>query len=62
LQSARQKSRRGFSSGGGFFGYAKRLNQMRAALQADLAEVDETYQGRSELAKGLANLTLIFQF
>jgi predicted ATPase len=53
----RQKTRRGFFlRAEDFFGYAKRLNQMRAALKEDLAEVDETYQGRSAYAKGLAKM------
>lgn len=37
-----------------FFGYARRLNQMREELESDLRSVDEEYQGRSKLAVDLA--------
>ena len=39
-----------------FFGYVKRLGQMRADLEADLHRVDAEYDGRSEYAKGLARM------
>jgi predicted ATPase len=39
-----------------FFGYTKRLNQMRADMEADLREIDEEFKGRSETAKGLARM------
>ena len=39
-----------------FFGYARRLAQMRESLEADLRAVDEEYIGRSEKARGLAKL------
>jgi predicted ATPase len=37
-----------------FFGYARRLSQMRVELESDLRAVDEEYQGRSKLAVDLA--------
>lgn len=37
-----------------FFGYARRLNQMREELESDLKAVDDEYQGRSKLAVDLA--------
>ncbi|NWF68044.1 MAG: AAA family ATPase [Chloroflexi bacterium] len=50
-----KKTRRGFFlRAEDFFGYVKQQAQMRAALQADLAAVDEDYQGRSEMARALA--------
>ena len=39
-----------------FFGYVKRLAQMEAELQAELARVDKEYVGRSKQARGLAQL------
>jgi predicted ATPase len=40
-----------------FFGYAKRLNQMRAEIEDDLREIDDEFKGRSEYAKGLAKMS-----
>src|SRR5512135_589675 len=40
-----------------FFGYAKRLNQMRAEMEADLEEVDKEYKDRSEFARGMARMS-----
>ncbi len=37
-----------------FFGYARRLSQMREELESDLKSVDDEYQGRSKLAVDLA--------
>lgn len=37
-----------------FFGYAKRLNQMREELERELQVVDSAYQGRSKMAVDLA--------
>jgi predicted ATPase len=37
-----------------FFGFTKTLARMRNELQAELARIDTEYEGRSELAKGLA--------
>lgn len=39
-----------------FFGYAKWMSHTRAELQQELNEIDETYHGRSELAKSLAKM------
>jgi len=40
-----------------FFGYAKRLHQIRAEMEDDLHEIDEEYKGRSDYAKGLAKMS-----
>lgn len=40
-----------------FFGYAKRLNQMRAEMEADLQEIDDEFAGRSEYAQSLAKMS-----
>lgn len=37
-----------------FFGYIKRLHQLREGLQADLADLEAGFQGRSEYARRLA--------
>lgn len=37
-----------------FFGFVKRLQQTRADLQREMAEIDVEMQGRSDLARGLA--------
>lgn len=37
-----------------FFGFTKQLSQMRAEMLRGMAEIDETYEGRSSYAKGLA--------
>jgi len=39
-----------------FFGYAKRLAQMRVEMEDEMQAVDAEYQGRSETAKGLAKM------
>lgn len=39
-----------------FFGFAKRLSQMRGEFQQRLAEIDEEYQDRSAYSKGLAQM------
>ena len=52
-----KRSQRGFFlRAEDFFGYAKKLNQTRAELQADLDAVDGEYQNRSALATDLAKL------
>lgn len=38
-----------------FFGYARRLNQMREEMESDLTEIDEDYKDRSDYARGLAH-------
>jgi predicted ATPase len=40
-----------------FFGYARRIGEMKAGLQADLKQVDEDYEDRSEFAKSLARMS-----
>lgn len=50
-----KKTRKGlFLRAEDFFGYAKRMAQMRAELEADLRELEDEYAGRSAFAKGLA--------
>lgn len=39
-----------------FFGYARRLARMREELAADMARVDDEYEGRSLLARQLARM------
>lgn len=39
-----------------FFGYAKRMGQIKAELQEDMRAVDDEYAGRSDYAKGLARM------
>ncbi len=39
-----------------FFGFARRLGEMRAEFQDELKEIDETYRDRSALARTLAKL------
>ena len=39
-----------------FFGYAKRLSQIRAELEDELKQIDQRYQGRSQKAKELAKM------
>ncbi len=40
-----------------FFGYARRLNQMRAELETDLKTIDREFAGRSDYAKNLAKMS-----
>lgn len=50
-----KKTKRGlFLRAEDFFGYAKRMAEMRAALAQDLRDMDEEYKDRSAYAKGLA--------
>ena len=52
-----KKTRRGFFlRAEDFFGYAKRISQLRSEFQDELHEINERYKGRSELAKGLAKM------
>lgn len=39
-----------------FFGYARRMAATQEQLRRDLAAVDDTYEGRSDAARGLARL------
>jgi predicted ATPase len=40
-----------------FFGYAKRQNELRAEMEADLQEIEREYANRSEYAKSLARMS-----
>jgi predicted ATPase len=40
-----------------FFGYAKRLNQMRAEMEEDLRDLDTEYKDRSDYALSLAKMS-----
>ena len=42
-----------------FFGYAKRLNQMRAEMEDDLRELDREFENRSEYARSLAKMSTL---
>ncbi|HEX8684722.1 MAG TPA: AAA family ATPase [Ardenticatenaceae bacterium] len=53
--SWQRRSRKGFFlRAEDFFGYVKRLAQIRAGLEHDLKELEAEYEGRSELALNLA--------
>ncbi len=53
-----KRNRRGFFlRAEDFFGYAKRLNQMRAEMESDLEEIDEEYKDRSDYARSLAKMS-----
>jgi predicted ATPase len=39
-----------------FFGFAKRMAQLRAEMEAEIAAVEREYKGRSDKAKGLAKM------
>lgn len=52
-----KKTRRGFfMRSEDFFGYARRMNQMREELQRDMENIDNEFEGRSEMARGLARM------
>jgi predicted ATPase len=52
-----KKTRKGFfMRAEDFFGYAKRMAQVREEMERDLGEVSRDYEGRSALAKALAEL------
>lgn len=52
-----KKTRRGFfMRAEDFFGFAKKMAQVRDEMQKDLEDVDRDYQGRSDLAKSLAKM------
>lgn len=40
-----------------FFGYAKRLNQMRSEMEDDLRDLDREFENRSEYARSLAKMS-----
>lgn len=51
-----KRTRRGFfMRAEDFFGYARKLNEVRADFQQELAHIDKEYEGR-DFAKGLASL------
>jgi predicted ATPase len=53
-----KRTRRGFFlRAEDFFGYARRLNQMRSEMESDLQEIDEEYKGRSDYARELARMS-----
>jgi predicted ATPase len=53
-----KRTRRGFFlRAEDFFGYAKRLNEMRSGMESDLREIDEEYKGRSDYARDLARMS-----
>jgi predicted ATPase len=53
-----KRTRRGFFlRAEDFFGYARRLNQMRTEMESDLQEIDEEYKGRSDYARKLAKMS-----
>lgn len=39
-----------------FFGYARKMAQVRAEMEADLSHIDEAYKGRSKTARDLARM------
>lgn len=53
----RAKTRKGFFlRAEDFFGFTRRLSHLQTDLEQNLRQVDETYGGRSELAKNLARM------
>jgi len=54
-----QKKRGFFLRAEDFFGYIRRLAQMRAELERDLERTRQEYQDRSEFAQGLARMPLV---
>jgi predicted ATPase len=53
-----KRTRRGFFlRAEDFFGYAKRVNQMRVEMESDLGEIDEEYKNRSDYARSLARMS-----
>jgi predicted ATPase len=52
-----KRTRRGFFlRAEDFFGYARRLNQMRTEMESDLEQIDEEYKERSEFAHQQARM------
>jgi len=52
-----KRTRRGFfMRSEDFFGYVRRMSQMRAALANEIQQIDADYEGRSELARNLAKM------
>ncbi len=56
--SWKKRIRRGFFlRAEDFFGYARRLNQMRTEMESDLQEIDAEYKDRGDYARGLARMS-----
>jgi predicted ATPase len=53
---SKRSSRGFFMRSEDFFGYAKKMAQIKDEMKEDLAEIDSTYQARSEQAKNLARM------
>jgi len=52
-----KRTRRGFFlRAEDFFGYSRRMAQVKSDMQQEIAQVDEEYVGRSEYAKSLAKM------
>ncbi len=53
-----KRTRRGFFlRAEDFFGYARRVNEMRSEMETDLKEIDDEYKDRSDYARGLARMS-----
>ncbi|HTX91579.1 MAG TPA: AAA family ATPase [Anaerolineales bacterium] len=53
-----KRTRRGFFlRAEDFFGYAKRINQMRAGMETDLQEIEAEFKDRSDYARDLAKMS-----
>jgi predicted ATPase len=53
-----KRTRRGFFlRAEDFFGYARRINEMRSEMEADLNEIDDEYKDRSQYARDLARMS-----
>lgn len=53
-----KRTRRGFFlRAEDFFGYARRINEMRSEMESDLNEIDHEYKDRSDYARGLARMS-----
>jgi predicted ATPase len=56
----RKRTRKGFFlRAEDYFGYARRLAQIREGLEQDLRDVDIEYEGRSDYARGLARMPYV---
>ena len=56
----RMRTRKGFFlRAEDFFGYAKRLSQVREEYEKDLRNIDNEYKGRSQMAVGLAKMPYV---
>lgn len=58
ILSWKKRTRKGFFlRAEDFFGYARRLNQMRAEMESDLQEIDAESKHRSDYARSLARMS-----